>query len=496
MSASDIKEDFFNKHPELLKYTREGETFAGCVYDDDVFVQIANERKWADDTTRRYLNDLNMYVFSEFQNKPLKQIEKSECVKIVNRVIKKRRDNNLSATADLNTQRHIGFLLGKIFEKAAAKELCENILWGSRYNLFTDSESSKQKSLKEELVVLPKSLTIAEEKAVAKRVLTDHEESGELIALALMFCLGVRENEACALDFGDIKRFRCDKAFYYMQISKSSMDRNSRKVKFSGKTKNAVRLVPIPSELYKLLIHRKEYVRDSLKEKNPHIERYPIACKENQFEKRLTPGELSKAGTRLFQLISEDINDPNENLEDKIAFIDENLDSDDEQAELDTFLVEKSPTAYLFRRNAATHLSILGLDQNEIEYIMGHDIKDERDSRNFFKNEDKLYPIALKMAQRPIVNCLDQKHELKWDEQKNYIAKQNVEQLDIEIPVMPDDVIVVKISQREPSAKLRVSIHTDEGSPMKGEYSASPVIGVLPETVNVLTYYQDHYRDD
>ena len=47
---------------------------------------------------------------------------------------------------------------------------------------------------------------------------------------------------------------------------------------------------------------------------------------------------------------------------------------------------------------------MLGLNDNEIQYIIGHDIEDPDDERNFYRNEERLYPIALKMEERPIVN--------------------------------------------------------------------------------------------
>ena len=81
--------------------------------------------------------------------------------------------------------------------------------------------------------------------------------------------------------------------------------------------------------------------------------------------------------------------------EDVLKFIDDSLYKDDS-------IVEKEATAYLFRRNFATMLQILGLKQNEIEYIMGHKIESNFEIRNYYSNYDKLYPIKCKMDNRPL----------------------------------------------------------------------------------------------
>ena len=70
-------------------------------------------------------------------------------------------------------------------------------------------------------------------------------------------------------------------------------------------------------------------------------------------------------------------------------------------------LREKDPTTYLLRRNLGTHLYLLGLDEAEIQYIMGHSIEDPYIIRNHFENEDLLYEIYRKMKNRPLLNDSD-----------------------------------------------------------------------------------------
>lgn len=497
MSAVDVKEEFFKNNPLELSVENK-KTFAGIVYDDEVFVKIAEERKWKDDTVDRYLKDLNKYVFNHkyFKNVPVNDITRKHCEAVINNVIetRKKSDNKrIKMSNNEEAQKHIAFVLGKIFEKASELGLCENVIWGSRYKLL-GIDTGEQKKLREELVVLPKSLTIDEENAVAEKVLEDPEQSGEFMAIALMFCLGLRENEACAVDFKDEKMFKCDVGRSYLQIAKSAITRKSREVKFGGKTRNAVRLVPIPSKLHELLKKRKKYIRECAKGEINHLERYPIACKGMKFRQRLTPEEVGKSGTRLLRDVSNETNISGDDLEEKIEFIDENLANMEDQSELDLHLIEKDPTAYLFRRNVATHLSILGLNQSEIEYIMGHDIKDERDSRNFFKNEDKLYPIALKMAQRPIVNEIGKDNIIEYDN-KSFIKQQNINKIQVNISLSSRDQIFIQVRQREPSDYFKAVIQKDDSISLAGEYRAFPIMDVPPESVNILEYYHKRYND-
>ena len=72
---------------------------------------------------------------------------------------------------------------------------------------------------------------------------------------------------------------------------------------------------------------------------------------------------------------------------------------------------DKDPSAYLFRRDFGTHLSILGLSEAEIEYIIGHDIEDPYETRNEFVSEEKLYEIKEKLKHRPLFNSADWKDQ-------------------------------------------------------------------------------------
>ena len=60
-------------------------------------------------------------------------------------------------------------------------------------------------------------------------------------------------------------------------------------------------------------------------------------------------------------------------------------------------------TAYLLRRNFATHLKILGLDYPDIQYLLGHCIDDPYIDRPDY-TDSKLFMLSKKMENRPLVN--------------------------------------------------------------------------------------------
>ena len=62
---------------------------------------------------------------------------------------------------------------------------------------------------------------------------------------------------------------------------------------------------------------------------------------------------------------------------------------------------EEDPTAYLLRRNNCTQLSCLGFDENEIQYLMGHEIESDVYNRSFYTNEDELIKLYNKYRNHP-----------------------------------------------------------------------------------------------
>ena len=67
----------------------------------------------------------------------------------------------------------------------------------------------------------------------------------------------------------------------------------------------------------------------------------------------------------------------------------------------DAAFEEKDITAYLLRRNFATAMvSVCGMEEDELQYLMGHDILDEQEMRSDFTDADFLARLWHKMNRR------------------------------------------------------------------------------------------------
>lgn len=278
-------------------------------------------------------------------------------------------------------------LIYYVVEVAAEKGLCDNVLWES---LFNPKVSSGDEETIAKCELLSKSLTIPQEKAVAQALLTNPLQSGQNMGLLLMYALGLRNAEACAVNFSDIKPMQTHPECKVVWIYKTT-GYDSSNSKLGGKTKNADRIIPVPDRLAAIIEERRQYLQTNT---DLAVDKLPIACVGEHWEQRCSGSHLTAAARELFQSIKMDAA--------QLVFVDSAIRNDEEFP-----FEEKDPTAYLFRRNFGTHLHILGLTEAEIAYVIGHDIEDPYETRNEFVNEEKLYRIKLKMDQRPLVNELD-----------------------------------------------------------------------------------------
>ena len=281
-------------------------------------------------------------------------------------------------------------LIYYVVETAARHGECDNVLWESNLNPEATTESEEVKANQ---ALLSKSLTIPQEQAVAKALLSDPLQSGQNMGLLLMYSLGLRNAEACAVDYGDIKPMQTHPDCPVIWIYKTT-GYDTIAGKLGGKTRNADRIIPIPDKVAALIQQRRQHIESLL---NKSIKDYPIVCNNDWWDVRCSARELTNAARVLFQSIKIKAA--------QMAFISEEL-QDESVTQKDSLPFEdrKDPTAYLFRRNFGTHLHILGLSEPEIEYVIGHDIDDPYETRNEFGNEEKLFAIKQKMDRRPLVN--------------------------------------------------------------------------------------------
>ena len=307
-----------------------------------------------------------------------------------------------------------------------------------------------------------------------------------------MFCLGLRNNEACGADFGDIRPFDCDSNFYGLWVYKSTA-RGTNTMRYGGKTSNVSRIIPMPSLLVDLLKKRREYLRTELTKlqsenrlsikstPEEHIDSLPIAGVGELYATRCSASDLTKAGAKLLKDIKL--------KQEMLALIDRDI---RRPGRTEEGITEKDPTAYLFRRNLGTHLYLLGLEDSEIQYILAHEIEDENDERSFFRNEEKLYPIAKKMAMRPVVNLIDDCPESPGDSLSSIY--QDTHHIRLHLPTDKSHHHKIVIRQREPFSKTNISIESTSSSSFQGTCSRSPNPDQYCGTLSITTDYHNSYK--
>lgn len=179
-----------------------------------------------------------------------------------------------------------------------------------------------------------------------------------------MLYLGLRPSECCGLTYRAIQPLTKDgnvKALYiYRALDTSNKSKNQLK------TKNAYRVLPIPAELDSLLQERMQYIQKS--HPNGCLEDLPIVN---------SPEDCTKFCTR------KHFGDTIKNLLRSIRTNEESLVYASHLLEANKSVKEESPTAYLLRRHYATILSSVCLmTEEELQYLMGHDIRNA-DIRHF-----------------------------------------------------------------------------------------------------------------
>ena len=178
----------------------------------------------------------------------------------------------------------------------------------------------------------------------------------------------------------------------------------SNKLQSSGKTRNADRVVLLPSRYVQLILARKQKLQEILGP-NVDINSLPVACRGTDYFTRCSADDITAAAKRLFAqlrippeqiaLVNEDIQHTFSTATDPLSML--NLD-----------LIEKEPTAYFLRRVYGTSLACLGLSEEEIAFQIGHDLGTVPEYRNEMLNTAKLLEIKSKLDLRPVVNSSNQ----------------------------------------------------------------------------------------
>lgn len=306
-------------------------------------------------------------------------------------------------------------------------QMGDNPFWGSRLK-FRDAAGDL--SVEEKLLKIPKSFSPKQELRIMDTIMCDpYTSQGTDIGLTMMLLSGMRNEEACGINFGDIVELQSHPGYYYLRMYETTVETGNT-LKGGGKTHNAPRNIPIPIVLYHFLEERKRYVasqvtfpcKDRRGVEFQSIEEMPVACRRDEFTERCDTDDLTVAGRKLLR---EDI----KCKEEDISGINYRIRTQENTAE---DLGERDPTTYLFRRNMATHLYNLGFTLVQTLYYMGHKLEDTDLNRSDFTDEEFLYEMCVLLENHPL--NYPTKEELINAEKAKSISRRNISSIGIDFP--------------------------------------------------------------
>ena len=238
------------------------------------------------------------------------------------------------------------------------------------------------------LMMIPKSFTLEQELHILK-LFRDEDITtmeGVRLGIYLMFFLGLRNEECVGASWDDIispfKEYPEKKAIVVHTSFKGG------ELRTSMKTKNAYRIIPLIPYLADMLEIRKNYVFERLS--NIGGELIPIVCAGEKYKERANTESLTYYGR---EFIRKEIGEPS-----KLSALSEMIKMLENQK---VQIGEKEATTYLTRRAFATHLRNLGLETEEIEFLMGHSIEDESIKRHHMATADSLMHLFETFERHP-----------------------------------------------------------------------------------------------
>lgn len=403
-----------------------GFTFAGAL--EDCYVDVSFD--WNNTTRKqrnRYYENTILPALKNHDTMLIKDYTVKDFDDAIQSITEKgyvlKGEQRYYSDSTLNTFRN---MIYRVIYYSSVMGYCNNIFWGTYYEL--DLPSS-QEAINEH-IYLKKSLEVDQDKRMFKELFKSEELSGEEVGLSLMYSLGLRNAEAAGLNYGDIIPLQGHKDIHVARIYKTTIP-FTNKLQSSGKTLNSGRIIPVPNILFNMLQKRKKYIIEFYlaQGKEINIDDLPIACRDMNYEERCSADDITDAAKKVFHNIGI--------TSKQLAYIDAAL----RDNKLREVIREKDPTAYLLRRNYATYLYILQFNISEIQYLMGHDIENEYETRNDYNDPDRIFIMCEKIKKRPLFS----KYE-------------NIDSKTINIHIMPKQQADVIICGREPYEKLETGI--------------------------------------
>ena len=422
---------------------------------------------WNDATRRKYDREYDDIILPALDNHDIKTIAdytKEDYKNAIERIRENGYERNgVKRQYAESTIRHFQILIYYVVFQSWVVGLCEDVLWGTTFAIDRIGEEQE----KESRVQIKKSLSSAQEKRLSKELLSNLDEDGARIALLLMWGLGLRNAEACGLNYGDIKPIEGHPYCFAAWIYKTTKI-ESNELQSSGKTYNTGRIVPVPERIMYFLSERKEKIESIISEQGLaglNIENLPI-CNQGLLDYE-SDGYLkrceAKDVTKIAPLVFENAGISSE----QVAYLDSELSQDNTSL----ILKEKDATAYLLRRNYATQMSILGLTNAEMQYLMGHSVEDAYESRNEFVDSGRIYTMYLKLQRRRILNFIEDNNNEAW------------------ITIPNKSTVKITASALEPTDNLNVRVTSKDPEGVQTRWFEDSPNGAFDRTVNILEQY-------
>ena len=341
--------------------------------------------------------------------------------------------------------RHFRYLIQRTYEVASVKNICPNILWGTT---FLDQKENNPGKIEAEIRTrLHKSLMPKEEYNLEKEVFCDYMQSGEKQFALMAWALGGRPQEIADLQYEDILPIDVRRGRYVIAII-TTIDGDHSKL--GGKTKAMFRFVPISRRLYRFLMARKYEIQKWIAENkngaskdHPDIEKYYICCDGDNYTRRCKIRKAADTCRDILRTIGIS--------ETMMRYYDEKSKGN---VDVTVWGVEKEVTTYVLRRNFATKLFHLGLDMDEVLYLMGHTMKDCIQKKSDFRNDDKMNIVFDKFEYRAIFNPLPD-----WEKSAIIIGDKDGS---IIAPITPQ--VCIKLDSSIKAGKIIVTVTTNEAN--------------------------------
>ena len=445
-------------------------TFCGAL--EHRYNQVAYN--WNAKTCRSYELDYNNTILPAMEDhneKTIREYTEEDYNQVIERIKEKGYfEKNVRYEYADSTIRKFEKLIYYVVFQASLYGFCENVLWGSRFAI--NVESAEEEEI-ESRVLIKKSLSVQQEKAFKNLVINDVGEDGAEVALLLMLGMGLRNAEACGLNYGDIKlldnHMDCHVAWIYKTTKIGSNELQSR-----GKTFNSGRIIPVPGLIVDFLQKRKDLISHIVKRRNRldiDTDTLPICCdgildeETENYLNRCRADQVTSAAHEMFEAAGI--------LPKQLAYLDMEL----SEGNTATILKEKDPSAYLLRRNFATQMHVLGLEYAEMQYLLGHDVEDAYESRNDFVDNDRIYAMHLKLKRRILLNQVTEEYNKT------------------EICIGDRRITKVHILANEPGDNLALALRTEDKRQIKTDIYNEKIDPCYKRTINILKKYQDEYQE-